>query len=121
MTVPGCCCCRPLLHDHLMDSCSYVCKNTLLAAKGGCIPLTLLNLSLVLRDHKFSSAEERVYICTHGSVCLHRHILTQVSRGWRSCLCCLFPLESNDHYTGPGGHQGMEYINLAHAKVGHNE
>ena len=32
----------PLLHNHLMDLCSYVCKNTLLAAKGGCIctPLT---------------------------------------------------------------------------------
>jgi len=30
---------------HLMDSCSYVSKNTLLAAKGGCIcsPLTALN------------------------------------------------------------------------------
>ena len=42
VTMPGCCCCMPLLHDHLIDSCSYVRKNTLLAAKGGCIctPLT---------------------------------------------------------------------------------
>ena len=42
VTVPGCCCCMPLLYNHLMDSCSYVRKNTLLAAKGGCIctPLT---------------------------------------------------------------------------------
>ena len=46
VTVPGCCCCMPLLHNHLMDSCSYVRKNTLLAAKGGafalpkCTPLT---------------------------------------------------------------------------------
>ena len=42
VTVPGCCCMMPLLHNHLMDSCSYVRKNTLLAAKGGCIctPLT---------------------------------------------------------------------------------
>ena len=41
VTVPGCCC-MPLLHNHLMDSCSYVRKNTLLAAKGECIctPLT---------------------------------------------------------------------------------
>ena len=40
--MPGCCCCMPLPHNHLMDSCSYVRKNTLLAAKGGCIctPLT---------------------------------------------------------------------------------
>jgi len=40
--VPGCCCYMPLLHNHLMDSCSYVRRNTLLAAKGGCIctPLT---------------------------------------------------------------------------------
>ena len=40
--MPGCCCCMPLLHNHLMDSCSYmyVRKNTLLAAKGGCISLT---------------------------------------------------------------------------------
>ena len=36
VTVPGCCC-MPLLHNHLMDSCSYVRKNILLAAKGGCI------------------------------------------------------------------------------------
>ena len=36
VTVLGCCC-MPLLYYHLMDSCSYVCKNTLLAAKGGCI------------------------------------------------------------------------------------
>ena len=28
VTVPGCCCCMPLLHNHLMDSCSYVRKNT---------------------------------------------------------------------------------------------
>ena len=34
VTVPGCCC-MPLLHNHLMDSCSYLRKNTLLAAKGG--------------------------------------------------------------------------------------
>jgi len=27
----------PLLHNHLMDLCSYVRKNILLAAKGGCI------------------------------------------------------------------------------------
>ena len=42
VTMPGCCCYMPLLHNHLMDSCSYVRKNTLLASKGGCIctPLT---------------------------------------------------------------------------------
>ena len=40
VTVPGCCYCMPLLHNHLMDSCSYVQKLTLLAAKGGytCTP-----------------------------------------------------------------------------------
>ena len=39
VTMPGCCCCMPLLHNHLMDSCSYnyVRQNTLLTAKGGCI------------------------------------------------------------------------------------
>ena len=42
VTAPGCCCCMPLLYNHLMDSCSYVHKHTLLAAKGGCI-CTLLN------------------------------------------------------------------------------
>ena len=42
VTMPGCCCCMPFLYNHLMDSYSYVRKNTLLAAKGGCIctPLT---------------------------------------------------------------------------------
>ena len=28
VTGPGCCCCMPLLHNHLMDLCSYVHKNT---------------------------------------------------------------------------------------------
>ena len=36
VTLPGCCRCMPLLHNNFMDSCSYVRKNTLLAAKGGC-------------------------------------------------------------------------------------
>ena len=42
VTVPGCCCCIPLLYNHLMESCSYLRKNALLAAKGGCMftPLT---------------------------------------------------------------------------------
>ena len=42
LTVPGCCCCMPLLYNHLMNSCSYVHKNALLAAKGRyiCTPLT---------------------------------------------------------------------------------
>ena len=41
VTMPGCCC-MSLLYNHLMDSCSYVRKNTLLAAKGRCkcTPLT---------------------------------------------------------------------------------
>jgi len=34
VTVPGCCSCIPLLYNHLMDSCHYLRKNTLLAAKG---------------------------------------------------------------------------------------
>ena len=37
VTMPGCCCCMPLLYNHLMDLCRYVRKNTLLVAKGGCI------------------------------------------------------------------------------------
>ena len=37
VTVPGCCCCMLLLHNHLMDLCSYVHKNTLLAAKWGAL------------------------------------------------------------------------------------
>ena len=49
VTVPGCCYCMPLLYNRLMDSCSYVHKNTLLAAKGGCIctPLPPLNPPLI--------------------------------------------------------------------------
>ena len=42
VTVPGCCCCMPLLYNHLMDLCRYVRKNTLLAAKGGCICTPLI-------------------------------------------------------------------------------
>ena len=34
VTVPGCCH-IPLLYNHLMDSCSYLSKNALLATKGG--------------------------------------------------------------------------------------
>ena len=37
VTMPGCYCCMPLLYNHLMGSCKYVRKNTLLAAKEGCI------------------------------------------------------------------------------------
>ena len=37
VTVPGCCCCMPLLHNYLMDLCSYVHKNILLGTKGVCI------------------------------------------------------------------------------------
>ena len=50
VTVPGCCCCLSLMYNHLMDSCSYVRKNTLLAAKGGAFapPLPPLNLPLVM-------------------------------------------------------------------------
>ena len=48
VTVPGCCCCMPLLYNHLMDSHKYVCKNTLLAAKGDAFapPLPPLNQPL---------------------------------------------------------------------------
>ena len=35
VTVPGCCCCMPLLHNHLMDSCSYVRKIHDYPPKGG--------------------------------------------------------------------------------------
>ena len=39
--MPGCCCCMPLLHNHLMDSCSYVCKIHYQPPKGCiCTPLT---------------------------------------------------------------------------------
>ena len=44
--VPGCCC-IPLLYNHLIDSCSYVHKNTLLAAKGFAPPLPPLNPPLL--------------------------------------------------------------------------
>ena len=76
VTVPGCCCCMPLLHNHLMDSCGYVRKNTLLAAKGGCIctPLTppksatgfwwLINIFI----HPKLPLDGRMYTLTLGSV-----------------------------------------------------
>ena len=51
ITVPGCCCHMPLLYNYLMDSCKYVHKNTLLAAKGGAFaprtPLTPLESTTV--------------------------------------------------------------------------
>ena len=77
--MPGCCC-MPLLHNHLMDSCSYVRKNTLLAAKGGCIctPLTppesATAMHCIYKDHQgqftpwvaiFFVEHCCVYIC-HG-------------------------------------------------------
>ena len=37
VTVPGCCC-TPLLYNHLMDSCSYARKNTLVATKAAFAP-----------------------------------------------------------------------------------
>ena len=39
VTVPGCCCCMPLLHNHLMDSSSYVHKNTLLPPLNPSLPI----------------------------------------------------------------------------------
>ena len=41
VTVLGCCCCIPLLYNHLMGSCSYLRKKTLLAAVGGAFAPTL--------------------------------------------------------------------------------
>ena len=43
--MPGCCCCMPLLHNHLMDSCSYVRKIHYSPPKGGAFapPLPPLN------------------------------------------------------------------------------
>ena len=62
LTVPGCCCCMPLLHNHLMDLCSYVCKNTLLAAKGGCICMHLHPLNPPLQSfHTYYSPVSAVY------------------------------------------------------------
>ena len=45
VTVPDCCC-MPLLYNHLMNSCSYVRKYTLLAAKGGYLRTLNLPLSM---------------------------------------------------------------------------
>ena len=45
VTMPGCYC-MPLLYNHLMDSCSYVLKNRLLAAKAP--PLPPLNPPLLM-------------------------------------------------------------------------
>ena len=39
VTVPGCCCCMPLLYNHLMDSCKYVHKNTLLSRQRPPLPI----------------------------------------------------------------------------------
>jgi len=67
--VPGCCCCMPLLHNHLMDSCSYVRKNTLLAAKGGCIctPLTPPKSATgtILRSGMFESVYKQFLSCCY--------------------------------------------------------
>ena len=43
VTLPGGSCCMPLLRNNFMDSCSYVRKNTLLAAKGECIWTPLIS------------------------------------------------------------------------------
>ena len=47
VTVPGCCCYMPLLHNHLMDPCSYVCKKyTTSCQKGVHLPIALTPLPL---------------------------------------------------------------------------
>ena len=69
VTVPGCCCCMPLLYNHLMDSCSYaVRKNTLLAAKGGCIctPLT---------PPKSATGDSTTVSLPTPQICLHLTVL----------------------------------------------
>ena len=60
VTMPGCCCCMPLLHNHLMDSWGYVRKNTLYSPpKGGAFapPLPPLNppLLCVAKVQKFGA------------------------------------------------------------------
>ena len=78
VTVPGCCCCMPLLHNHLMDSCSYVHKNTLLAAKGGCTctHLTPLNLPLIAYGSHHTSAMKQNLCHLLNSACLYTTVST---------------------------------------------
>ena len=54
VTVPGSCCCMPLLHNHLMDSCSYVRK----------VMLASLDMS------------DRTSRCRYGD-CVDRHMILE--------------------------------------------
>ena len=61
VTVPGCCCCMPLLYNRLMDSCKYVRKNTLLAAKVGCICILNLLLLPSLINSETETATQKLF------------------------------------------------------------
>ena len=61
VTVPGCCCYMPLLHNHLKDLCKYVRKNTLLAAKVGCICILNLPLLPSLINSETETATQRLF------------------------------------------------------------
>ena len=77
VNVPACCCCMPLLHNHLMDLCSYVCKNTLLAAnKSHCNEQLLANTVLLLYTYMHFIAIARLcFRSPHGLVAFLQVIL----------------------------------------------
>ena len=67
LTMLGRCCCIPLLYNHLMDVCSYLRKNTLLAAKGGCIctPLTPPESATELCSQKSAASASCITVTAH--------------------------------------------------------
>ena len=73
----------PLLHNHLMDSCSYVRKNTLLAAKGGCICTPLTPPESATACSFFSAIALAQHIYTHFKPSFQSSVLYFTS----VCMC----------------------------------
>ena len=79
VTMPGCCCCMPLLHNHLMDSCSYVyAKIHYSPPKGGAFapPLPPLNpplctIGTILYPRVISHKSVEYIRWTHNSMTIH--------------------------------------------------
>ena len=93
---PGCCCCMRLLHNNLMESCSYVRKNTLLATKGH---LHSLNPPLVmsqvvwffmLLDLTFAFRRRINEATEGGGACVSVYITTAFSSEDVQKYCLLF-------------------------------
>ena len=80
VTVPGCCCCMPLLHNHLMDSCSYVRKiHYYSRQRGGSIvldgPSALRSPEAILMLAATRTCKVNTHACAMPDIIYNMHVI----------------------------------------------